>query len=575
MKTSKRKILFITFDSSRHDYPTITYSVATILASLKEQGIIASHYPINIQQIVAPQGELDISEFIYDKPEFNHNQLPTITDVITDIINNAISYFKKFEFIAIGLTRWSIEYTKKALESLNDFQGKIILGGYEVTAMDENDLLREYPRVDFFIKGYAEKAIAKLLKNKLNFPTKFIYEPLDMDYLFSPYSNGIINPISRKIYWETKRGCSSRCGFCEWGNAKNELGIFKSDHLKKDIELFSKTNIEEINILDGTFNDKNNYHEILAELLEKTDAMITFQARFEALSDEFMILCSHNKDRLHLEFGLQTIHKNEMKTIGRSNNMQKVSDRLLELNQKEIEYEVSIIYAIPGQTTESFIDTIEFLRMHGCKKIMAFPLQIPRNSTMEKKIEEYKITFCKDRLNVTTVGSSHSFKKENRFDMDRIAASLNQDKENILVERKHLERIDGTRYLNTIHPKYISKNIGSLSDLIINNFMIPTANDMKAYDVIQYASFMGKLYHYSMKQNSTMLDELAQYATGHKSIQIQKCGDEPVLIDLGNGKTLDISPNTNNIKGQLNFRCKIAIGESGSIYVYRDIVDEI
>lgn len=575
MNDLTRKILIVTFDSYRSDYPTITYSVATILASLKLNGIKASHYPINIQQFVEPRQERDISDLIFDNTDFTQDQTTTITDVIRDIIRNAISYFEKFEFIAIGLTRWSIEHTKTVLASLEDYEGKIILGGYEVTAMDEKKLQAEYPGVDYFIKGYAEKAIVKLLNDEYDNSMKFIYEPLDMKYLISPYSEGVIYPISRKIYWETKRGCKYKCGFCEWGNAKNEMGAFKTEHLKSDIELFSQTNIEEINILDGTFNvKKSNYQEILAELLDKTDAIVTFQARFEALTDEFILFCAQYKDRLHLEFGLQTIHKKEMKIIRRGNNLKKVSDSLLELNQKGIDYEVSIIYAIPGQTTETFLDTIEFLRLHGCKKIMAFPLQIPQNSSMSKRIEANKITFRKDRLNVTTVASSLSFKEENRSDMDRIAASLHQENVSLGIDRKHLERMDGTQYLYSILPKYISANIKALSKLIINDFIVPTANNMKAYGVLQYMSFLGESYISSTKMNKNKMNELLQYAAGKKSILVNNIEEEPVSIDLGNEKTLDLFGNSKTMEGQLHFYCKIAIGESGTVYVYRDIVEE-
>jgi len=398
-----KSIILVTFDIFRPDYSTISYSVASLLSTLKNKGVKTSHYPINIEQFIGKSNK-------------------DITDSIKQLLRKSISYLKKFDFIAIGVTRWSIEHTNTILELLDDYTGKIILGGYEITAIDETDLIKEFPKADYFIKGYAEKSIVMIVNGIYTHNQKIVRESLDEDYLYSPYSTGILNTLSRKIHWETKRGCKFNCGFCEWGNAQNrETLCINNNTIDSDIEIFQHSNIEEINILDGTFNVHNEYLPILAKLIEKTNSKITFQARFEVLNETFINYCAEHSDRLHLEFGLQTIHPNEEKIIGRKNDLNKIQSKLEQLNSFRIDYEVSIIYAIPGQTPQSFIDTIEFLKINGCKKIMAFPLQVPRNSELEKKKDEYKITFQKDEYNVTSVSSSFSFNKYQRADMDRIA----------------------------------------------------------------------------------------------------------------------------------------------------------
>lgn len=249
----------------------------------------------------------------------------------------------------------------------------------------------------------------------------------------SPYLTGVLNLYTRKIYWETKRGCVFKCGFCEWGNAEKILIEFDKKRLFDEIDLIKNSSIEEINILDATFNYGTNYLEILYYLLEQTDLKITFQARFECLTGklggnlgkEFLELSAKYKDRIHMEFGLQTIHKDEMKVIGRKNKTEMIEPALEKLNTLGISYEVSIIYAIPGQTVERFIDTIEFLLTNHCKTIRAYPLQIPRNSELEKKRTEYQIVELVDEMNVRSIQSSFSFTKEQRTDMDEIALRLN------------------------------------------------------------------------------------------------------------------------------------------------------
>ena len=415
-----RDIVLVSFDFPKSDYDYRSYAISSILASLKKFGISASHYFIDIHQVSEErllngdfmQSDSDIEKLMHSK------------------IDSILEYLEKFQFIAIAAARWSKDYVKYLVKKLREikYKGKIICGSYEVTATNKYmDLLENFGDADYFIKGYAEKPLIKIIKEKdVDYVlSRVIDGDLDSKYLASPYQEGIIPLYSRKIYWETKRGCKFSCGFCEWGNRKHKDAIeIDEGILKKDIELFSNSNIEEINILDGTFNIGESYLNYLQELLEKTDCRITFQARFEITKNEFLDLCEKYKERVHLEFGLQTIHKNEMLQIGRKNNMEKVERCMSELNQRHISYEVSLIYAIPGQTVDSFIDSIEFLKINGCKRIRAYPLQIPNNYDKEKKINVGELQL--DKYKIESVANSYSFTKFDRWCMDIIAGHLNE-----------------------------------------------------------------------------------------------------------------------------------------------------
>lgn len=424
-------ILLVTFDHHRLEYPTMSYSIASILAALKHYNIPASHYSFDIRKFEqTPDGGMPF-------------------EVIIEI-DNLIDYIKKFRCIAIGVTRWSETFAYMLIRRLDGYKGKIIVGGYEITALKTGDdyynLITEDFKAHHLIQGYAEKPLVKLMLNEYPEDQKLLREELDIDYLFSPYNSGVLTTYSRKIYWETKRGCNYKCGFCEWGNAQVKSVSLSAQRIVTDIEIFSKSNIEEINILDATFNVGNSYMSILKDLVEKTNAKITFQARFEALNPEFLEFCHNHKGRLYLEFGLQTIHINEMKVIGRKNNLSLIKESLGQLNRFEIDYEVSIIYAIPGQTISSFIDTIEFLRVEGCENIKAYPLQIPRNSQIEIDKGEYKIRLKDDRFYVNSVNSSFSFNQHEKFDMDCLAFSLGHEERIKDILPHMLTPIQDTQY---------------------------------------------------------------------------------------------------------------------------------
>lgn len=451
----QKNIILVTFDYHRIDYPTMSYSVASILATLKHYNIPASHYSFDIRKFKqTPDGYMPI-------------------DVIIDT-DDIISYLKRFNYIAFGIARWSETFAYMLIKKLDDYKGKIIVGGYEITALREDtsftNLIINSLNINHFIQGYAEKPLVKLLLGEYSDDKKFLNEKLDESYLFSPYSSGVLNTYSRKIYWETKRGCNGKCGFCEWGNAQLGVKSLNPKTIEQDIEIFSQSNMEEINILDGTFNAKKEYLGILKKLLESTNAKITFQARFELLKQDFIELCSAYKERLHLEFGLQTIHEKEMKAIRRNNNMPLIKNKLNVLNQLGIDYEVSIIYAIPGQTISTFIDTIEFLRVNGCQKILAFPLQIPRNSELDNKKGEYQIKFKDDLFYVNSVNSCYSFNNEARDDMDCIAFSLAHEDKVKDLAFDHLIPIKDTQYQYEFSEEYIQNNKELLDCVISGTF---------------------------------------------------------------------------------------------------------
>jgi radical SAM superfamily enzyme YgiQ (UPF0313 family) len=209
--------------------------------------------------------------------------------------------------------------------------------------------------------------------------------------------SGVFQFDKPKIHWESKRGCPYQCDYCEYGAAANKGGIIRidDDRINQEIELFKNYNIQEINVLDATFLIEENDIDTLEKLLTIPDCKLTFQMHFNSVKGEkgkrFIEICEKYKDRITLEFGLQTIHKEEMKILKRENNIEHVQSVMQQLNEKGINYEISIIFGIPYQTVKSFDQTIKFIEENGCSKFYAFPLQLPKNSKMRERIDELQI----------------------------------------------------------------------------------------------------------------------------------------------------------------------------------------
>ena len=576
-----RDIVFITFDIAKSDYPSMPYAIACLIAAINKNNYVATHYPIDVKQILEDRIEnssykdgrqLTLEEF-EKQAVLNHD----VATIVESRLLSSIDYFMTFRFIALSVSRWSIEHCNNFAKHLKEhgYKGSIIFGGYEITASKDEELIKDFPNADYFTKGYAEKVYVELLRGGKK--DKILKGLVCGEDLVSPYLSDVINLYSRKLYWETKRGCPFQCNFCEWGalekNERNKVIELDINRLQNEIDLFAKSGVEELNILDGTFNYGKQYIDVFKYVMEKSCLKITLQTRYESLNDDFLDLCQKYNGRVHLEFGLQTIHKNEMETIGRKNNIEKVKTALQKLNERSISYETSIIYAIPGQTMESFIDTIEFLLVNGCKTIRAFPLELAKNSDLasKEKREEWSITtFTDPETKYCTVNSSASFYEETRVDMDLLAKRLFSD--STLFNGKSKKNGIKWEKDSVYQHIYRFKELGTgfdeqyLYSLINEYYDKPTQQNTKEIDFAYSMMQIGEMYEESCEQQS-LEKHIRKVLSERFCKEIPDRSSEPTQTIMQNGNIVNVRKSIANYK----FYCKLIAGESGNLYVYRGV----
>jgi len=214
-------LISFTFSKKNEGYSSIPYSISSILAKFKNSTFI------NIELCL-----YNINEYFENSPE------KTEARIIDDFKGEYLKNINDYSFIAVSAYSWSENIVNGFIKILKRvFNGKIILGGYEITALNEKRLLRTYPHADYYVKGYAEKSLEKIFKGeKVN---TILDEKTIADDLVSVYLSGIIPLNTDNIYWESKRGCPYRCDFCEWGNAgKREIIRLNDDRIDNEVELF-------------------------------------------------------------------------------------------------------------------------------------------------------------------------------------------------------------------------------------------------------------------------------------------------------------------------------------------------
>ena len=293
-----------------------------------------------------------------------------------------------------------------------------VLGGPQVSyvAMGLESL---YPSAKYFVRGHGEAAMVALATRKADNgrlgvhvagqPDMLNHADFPLDGLPSPHLDGTA-PIGRFVRWETQRGCTFSCSFCQHREAgarlsHAQLGMAR---LLRELAAFRDAGVERVNVLDPIFNtDTGRAVRLLKEFRRiGPDAHLSLQCRFEMANDAF--LDAAGRVDATLEFGLQTVHPDEAMEVGRPNCLEKVEEVMADLNDRGIPYEVSLIYGLPMQTPKRFQESVDWLRRRGAQTVRAWPLMLLRGTPLYYQRDKWGYVESDDRIPVAVESTSFS-----------------------------------------------------------------------------------------------------------------------------------------------------------------------
>ena len=343
--------------------------------------------------------------------------------------------------IAFGVYVWAEEAIQSLLKMLrpSGFHGRIILGGPQISYCGQG-LEKNYPEADIFVRGYGEFAISALADETGVLDMQGVHysgKPdlleqtlVDLELLPSPWLSGVIDLENQQfIRWESQRGCPFKCGFCQHKEpgARLKKREFKSSRIMDEIDLFCKKNVSDIAVLDPIFNSSYQSKNILKRFKSNGfTGRLSLQCRAEMADEEFIELASNLN--VCLEFGLQTIHKREGKAVNRINNMRVVEEVIELVNEKKIDYEISLIYGLPEQTIHSFRETVNWCLSKSVPVIKAFPLMLLRGTEVEQRKQEWELVESEGSMPV--VIQSKSYTHDEWCEMAKISEALKQTEGN-------------------------------------------------------------------------------------------------------------------------------------------------
>ncbi len=184
------------------------------------------------------------------------------------------------------------------------------------------------------------------------------------------------------------------CDFCSFSDIGEDVRKQYIDRLCEEIQTY-RNKTEEYHVVSIFFGggtpsllSPEEFSKITKTLHETfsipENIEFTVEANPKTLTEEKVknfVSCGVNR----LSIGLQSIHENEMKILGRIHNFDDFSYSLELVRKCGIaNINVDIMYAIPEQTPESFMRTVDFVSSLPITHISAYSLIVEENTPFGK-----------------------------------------------------------------------------------------------------------------------------------------------------------------------------------------------
>ena len=281
----------------------------------------------------------------------------------------------------------------------------IVLGGPEVGPVAMS-VLATHPAVDVVVKSEGELPFAEIverLSGRLSLrDVKGICfrdggtlvendeAPIreDLNTLPSPHLAEYATHRGRIVCIETQRGCVFKCNFCFYNK---DLSIrnrrFDLDRVKQEILFWLERDVHEIYLMDPVFNlYADRAKEICRFVIEHNTRGVQFHAEVWAeFIDEEMARLMRDARFAFVEVGLQTTDTTALATVERRLKMEKFLSGIGYLKQYGLDFELQLIYGLPGETAASFRKSLEFAVSLDPPQLAVYPLMVLPGTELWRK----------------------------------------------------------------------------------------------------------------------------------------------------------------------------------------------
>jgi radical SAM superfamily enzyme YgiQ (UPF0313 family) len=279
---------------------------------------------------------------------------------------------------------------------------------------------------DIVVVGEGEEAMADIVRARLEgtaLPGPVVRAPLlDPAGLASPWLDGTLDPARfGGAAVELTRGCPYRCAFCFESKGQAALRRFPLETVAAELEAFEKAGVEEVFVLDPTFNaDAKRMARAVRLFGEKGPSLRYFlELRAELLTAEQAKLLSSID--CSVQIGLQSADPAVLLGVDRKFDPDQFSRKLRFLDEEGIVYGLDLIYGLPGDSLAGFKRSLDYALGLGPNHLDVFRLAVLPGTALRDRAASLGLEYDPEAPHL--VRSSPGFGAADLADAERLAVA--------------------------------------------------------------------------------------------------------------------------------------------------------
>lgn len=350
---------------------------------------------------------------------------------------------QKFDVVGFSMYSWNTNLNRFFAERIKQEnpEAVVVCGGPNITYKDDwiRNFLLDNSFVNYLVPFNGEIPLLNIVESELFGDTgespsiqgayylegdekRVIFNELDaklesLDVAPSPYLTGLMDkffptaqsPFKLAPFVETNRGCPYQCTFCHTANEKYNKLIYKdNDVFKAEMELFAQRmkNYPDIPlyIADNNFGMFNRDNEIADIVRTHQDSsgwpvFIDVTIGKSRVENILQVVKKLKPGTLSVFMSAQSMTPQVLKNIKRK-NLSPEAFQYLQHGLMEATKEVSsnlqnlsssgIIIGLPGETRQSFFDTVEKIMEMGINSFIPYTLMVLKGTPLGDDIYEQR-----------------------------------------------------------------------------------------------------------------------------------------------------------------------------------------
>lgn len=336
--------------------------------------------PISLGYICASLQARGISARIEDLTTGNPKTLAQIQSTINE---------ERPDFAGFSGYQANMFEILKTARSLKEVRPQLItiLGGPQAAFMPK-DALREMPAIDILCRGEGERIAPEIVRavethaslaavdgivfrsDSMITETRAAGLTHDLDVFPSPYHFQAFNLSGHSIVaMLTSRGCPFSCRFCYTPNYfQNAVQYHSPERVLEDISVCVARDRRDIVFYDPSFTaDRDRVKAIMRGIIDNGwELSLWCETRTDLVDRDLLVLMAEAGMK-QIAYGLETINPSALRA---ANKQLDVDDfkRTIQITQDlGMGVEIFTLYALPRQTYEDALETVEFVKSLGVK----------------------------------------------------------------------------------------------------------------------------------------------------------------------------------------------------------------